>query len=166
MGPASLLMVIGFNLIFALVGFSLSRVTTDAYRNYVDYYNFSVARHIASSAANIASTQITFNPNWRIAYSNVSFGGGKFSTTVTNLDSSRIQVNVSAFPPNGVMMTDNANLHVKGVSTAGSRSRLPEAQASPRGMSGSIPPLHTRMIRERIPARPTWLALCATTMSS
>jgi len=96
MGRSSLIMVLGFNIMFATIGFNISNVASDAYENYIDYYNGSVARQIASSGANIAASQITFTPNWRTGYSNISFQGGKFSATVTDLSQGRIQVSVSA----------------------------------------------------------------------
>lgn len=96
MGRSSLLMVMGFNMVFAVMGFNLSKSATDAYDNYVSYYNRTVARHIASSAANLAASAVTFTPNWRDGYSNVSFLGGTFSCTMTNLDSGRIKAAISS----------------------------------------------------------------------
>ena len=96
MGRSSLLMVMGFNIVFAIMGFNLSKTATDAYDNYVSYYNRSVARHIASSAANMAASAITFTPNWRDGYSNISFGGGTFSCTMSDLDSGRIKATITS----------------------------------------------------------------------
>lgn len=96
MGRSSLIMVLGFNILFATMGFNISNVASDAYENYINYYNRSVARHIASSAANIAASQITFTPNWRTGYSDVPFEGGKFSVTITDLSQGRIEVSVTA----------------------------------------------------------------------
>lgn len=96
MGRTSLIMVVSFNLVFATIGFNLSKVAVDAYDNYIDYYNRTVARHIASSAANMAATQITFNPNWRTGYPNTNFGGGTYNASVTTVDSGRIQLVVNA----------------------------------------------------------------------
>lgn len=96
MGRTSLIMVVSFNLVFATIGFNLSKVAVDAYDNYIDYYNRTVARHIATSAANMAATQITFNPNWRTGYPNTNFGGGTYNASVTTVDSGRIQLVVNA----------------------------------------------------------------------
>jgi len=96
MGRSSLIMVISFNLVFAAIGFNLSKVATDAYDNYIDYYNRTVVRHIATGAANMAASQITFNPNWRTGYSTTSFGGGSYKATVADLDSGRIQLVVNS----------------------------------------------------------------------
>lgn len=96
MGRTSLIMVISFNLVFATIGFNLSKVAVDAYDNYVDYYNRTVAHHIATSAANMAATQITFNPNWRTGYPTTSFAGGTYTASVSTVDSGRIQLVVNA----------------------------------------------------------------------
>ena len=66
-------MVMGFNVIFALMGFSLSRVSSDALKNYAVYYTTSQVHNIAASAANIACNQIFFTPNWRDGYSNIPY---------------------------------------------------------------------------------------------
>lgn len=96
MGRASVLMIIGFGVVFAAVGYNLSRVAVDAHNNYIAYYKRSVARHIASSGANIAASQISFTPNSRPQYSNVSFSGGTYSIETKDVDSGRIQVTVDA----------------------------------------------------------------------
>jgi hypothetical protein len=92
MGRSSILMVMGFNVIFALVGFSLSRVTQEAVKNYSIYYTNANAHNIAASAANIAANQIFFTPNWREGYSNVPFSGGTYSVQVKDLANRRIQI--------------------------------------------------------------------------
>jgi len=96
MGKSSLLMVIGFNVIFALMGFSLSRISSDALKNYSVYYTNSEVHNIAASAANIACNQIFFTPNWRDGYSNVPLGGGTYSVQVRDLPNMRIQVSARA----------------------------------------------------------------------
>ncbi len=96
MGRTSLLMVMGFNILFATMGFNLSRVAVNAYDNYISYYNRSVSHHIASSAANIAASQICFTPNWRTGYSNVPFDGGTYSVTAVDLGGSQIRVTATA----------------------------------------------------------------------
>jgi len=83
MGRMSILMVIGFNILFAVMGFNLSKVAVQSYENYTSYYNRSMARHIASSAANMAASEITFNPEWRTGFSNVKFSGGVYNASIT-----------------------------------------------------------------------------------
>ncbi len=81
MGRTSLILVMGFNIIFATMGYNLSHVATNAYQNFIDYYDQSVSHTIAASAANIAASQICFSPNTRPAYSNIPFEGGTYSVS-------------------------------------------------------------------------------------
>lgn len=78
----------------------------DAYQNYIAYYNRSVARHIASTAANIVATQITFTPNFRTPYSDIHFAGGTFNATITDLDSGRIRVTANSTFNNNTFTTE------------------------------------------------------------
>ena len=96
MGRSSIIMVMGFNVIFALMGFSLSRVSSDALKNYAVYYTTSQVHNIAASAANIACNQIFFTPNWRDGYSNIPYGGGSYSVQVRDLPNRRIQITARA----------------------------------------------------------------------
>lgn len=93
MGRASLLMVMGFSLVFMMIGYNVSRNAIDTYKNYTNYYDRTTAHKIAASGANMAASEITFTPNWRTGYSNVAYLGGTYSVTVTDLDSGRIRVN-------------------------------------------------------------------------
>ena len=58
MGRTSLMMVIGFNVIFMTMGFNLSRYATDAYIKYSSYYQIEQAQYIAQSATNIALSNL------------------------------------------------------------------------------------------------------------
>lgn len=96
MGRSSILMVMGFNVIFAIMGFSLSRVTQEAVKNYSIYYTSASVHNMAASAANVAANQIFFTPNWRDGYSNVPFAGGTYSVQVKDLTNRRIQITARA----------------------------------------------------------------------
>ena len=96
MGRTSLLMVVGFSTIFALMGFNLSHVAGEGVKNFTIYNTATQAHNIASSAANVACNQIFFTPNWRDGYNNVSFAGGKYFVQVRDLPNRRIQVTARA----------------------------------------------------------------------
>ncbi len=96
MGRSSVFMVIGFNMIFMAFGFNISRISTTAYENYIEYFDRSTAHKIASSAANMACSEVSFVPNWRTGYSNVPYLGGEYDVTVSDLDSGRIQITADA----------------------------------------------------------------------
>ena len=96
MGRSSVMMVIGFNMVFMAIGFNISKISTTAYENYLQYFNRSTAHRIAASAANMACSEVSFVPNWRAGYSNVSYLGGEYTVVVSDLDSGRIQITSDA----------------------------------------------------------------------
>jgi hypothetical protein len=93
MGRSSLYLVVGFNLIFGILGFNLSRVSNEGYTNYVNYYNETQAHNIASSGTNVACNQLFQDGTWRAGYTNVPFAGGAYSVRVTDLAGQRIRLN-------------------------------------------------------------------------
>ena len=96
MGRTSLLMVMGFNILFAAMGYTISNVAGWGYKNYVGYFERSMAREIAESATNMALNEIDMQSNWRAGYSNVSFNGGTYTVTTPDADSGRFRVCVIA----------------------------------------------------------------------
>jgi cytoskeletal protein CcmA (bactofilin family) len=63
MGRTSLLLVIGFNLTFMLMGFRLSAVTSASYEKYCSYADIEQAGLILESAANIAISNALLTPS-------------------------------------------------------------------------------------------------------
>jgi hypothetical protein len=57
-GKASLIMVVGFNIVFLAMGLNLSGVTAHCYKNYVNYYDMEQAHFIAESITNIALSEL------------------------------------------------------------------------------------------------------------
>jgi len=96
MGRTSLIMVMGFNIMFAAMGYTISNVAEWGYKNYVGYYERTVAREIAESAVNMAVNEIDMSPNYRTTWSNVPFMGGVYSVSYVNADSGRFRVCVMA----------------------------------------------------------------------
>lgn len=96
MGRSSVFMVIGFNMIFMAIGFNISRISTTAYENYVEYFDRTTAHKIASSAANMACSEVSFVPNWRTGYPSTAYLGGTYTVSVSDLDSGRIQIAADA----------------------------------------------------------------------
>jgi len=92
MGRMSLFLVIGFNILFGLMGFNLSRVSIDAVENHVQYYSSTQAHNIAASAANLACNQIFLNSSWRSGYSAVPFSDGEFDVRIEDVAGSRVRV--------------------------------------------------------------------------
>ena len=93
MGRSSLYLVVGFNLIFGILGFNLSRVSNEAYKNYVAYYNETQAHNIASSGANMACNELFQDATWRDGFMNVAFANGSFNVGVTDESFQRVRLN-------------------------------------------------------------------------
>jgi len=72
-GKATLLLIVGFSLIFLVVSKNFGDVSNRAVDNFVDYYTQTVAHDIAISGANIAANNIFLDPTWSSGYSNVPF---------------------------------------------------------------------------------------------
>jgi hypothetical protein len=87
MGRMSLLMVMGFNMIFAAMGFDISRVSSTAYENYIWYYENTTRHNVAASAANIAASafHVSSGNLTGSTFSNVTFFNGKISASITNI---------------------------------------------------------------------------------
>jgi len=85
-GKATLLVVMGFSLIFLIVGKNLGNISGSAVDNSVEYYNQTIAHELAVSAANIAANKIFFDNNWDKGFSDVDLKGGKISAKVEIVD--------------------------------------------------------------------------------
>ena len=75
-GKASLLLVLGFSLIFLVVGHNFNNLSVNAVDNITDYYVESMAHNIAVSGANMAASQVFMDKTWGSGYSDLSFAGG------------------------------------------------------------------------------------------
>ena len=83
-GKAAILLVLGFSLIFLVLGRNFLSLTTRAVDNQVIYYNDSQAYNIAVSGANMAANQIFMDKNWLTGYTNLSIGYGTVNVFVSN----------------------------------------------------------------------------------
>ena len=78
-GKGTLLVILGFSIIFGLASQYWNRTSTEATENFVDYYDSTAAHNIAVSAANIAADSIFHDPsNTHLNWSG-SFSGGSYS---------------------------------------------------------------------------------------
>ncbi len=83
MGRSAIFLVMGFTLVFLMTGRNLSTVSTEAFKTAIGYYESTSIHNIAEAGANFACNQIFLAGSWRTGYSNIPFGGGTFSVTVT-----------------------------------------------------------------------------------
>ena len=85
-GKASLLLVVGFSLIFLVATQNFGSISSRAVDNMVDYTNETVAHDIAVSGANMAANAIFLDNSWTTGYNDVSFNNGKINVSVQVVD--------------------------------------------------------------------------------
>jgi hypothetical protein len=85
-GKATLLLIVGFSLIFLVVSRNFGDVSNRAVDNFINYHQETVAHDIAVSGANIAANQIFIDPTWVDGYSNLPFQNGTMNISVQVLD--------------------------------------------------------------------------------
>ncbi|MGD8779186.1 MAG: hypothetical protein PVH88_09535 [Ignavibacteria bacterium] len=95
-GKASILLVLGFSLIFLIVGNNFSGITTRAVDNFADYYDSTMAYNIAVSGTNILANKFFIDSNLPDKSDTMSFQGGlityTFSTSGTYSNVKEIEV--------------------------------------------------------------------------
>ena len=86
MGKLSLLLVIGFSMVYVIMGHKSSQMSTKTIENMGDYYAKSAAHNIAVSATNLACNEIFLNGSWDEGYANIPFNNGYFDASIQILD--------------------------------------------------------------------------------
>ena len=95
-GKAALFLVIGFSLIFMVIGRNISNTSIRAMDNSMEYFNKTKAYSIALAGANIAARKVFFDNDWNDGYDNIPFNGGHYSVTVQTIDPARDIVRISS----------------------------------------------------------------------
>ncbi len=85
-GRAILFLVVGFSIIYLVLGQNFDRLSNNSVKNYVTYYSSTNAHNIAVSGANLAANEIFFDPTWTAGFSNESYNGGTMNVSVQVLD--------------------------------------------------------------------------------
>ncbi len=97
-GKAVLLVVLGFTLIFMVMGYFWGRVATRSVDNQTSYYKNTIAHNLAVSGANLGLNEIFQDPDWNTGYSDLPFELGLMNVTVTVQDSiSKMLTSVGSF---------------------------------------------------------------------
>lgn len=91
-GKASIILVIGFSMIFLLYQQNLINSQTGSVVTYSEYYSKMAARDLAVAAANLACNQFFIDPEWKSNYTNTSYGGGSITITVTENSESQKEI--------------------------------------------------------------------------
>ncbi|MFI5236745.1 MAG: hypothetical protein ACHQLA_02270 [Ignavibacteriales bacterium] len=86
MGKLALFLVLGFSILYIILGGSSSKLSTQTVENMADYNANTVAHNIAVSATNLACNQIFLNSSWNDGFSHVDFENGYFDANVQVLD--------------------------------------------------------------------------------
>lgn len=85
-GKATILIVLGFSLIFLIVGYNFGNLTNKAVDNSVEYYTHTGAYNIAVSGANMALNEIFLDPTWADGYNDVELNDGELNVSVNYID--------------------------------------------------------------------------------
>lgn len=96
-GKGTLLVILGFSLVFGIASQYWNRTSTAAVDNFVQYYNQTVAHNIAVSAANIAADSVFWNPNATSLALGGSFSGGTYTISTVLSGSNVIITSVGSY---------------------------------------------------------------------
>jgi len=79
-GKGAIFLVLGFSTIFLVFGHRFNSLSTNTIDNISNYYAHTQAYNISVTAANIAASNLFFDPDWTPdAAQNVYFNGGEYS---------------------------------------------------------------------------------------
>ncbi len=96
-GKASIMMILGFNLIFMVAGYNYSRMTMGAIDNEIEYIDQSIAHNIAVSGANMAANRIFLSKTWSTGYDNTPLFGGTLTVEVVNSGLNKIVTSTGTY---------------------------------------------------------------------
>ena len=86
MGKLSLFLVLGFSILYIILGNNSNKLSTNAVENMSDYHANTMAHSVAVSGTNLAANQLFLNGAWAAGYNNVEFENGSFSVGIQVLD--------------------------------------------------------------------------------
>ena len=84
-GKAQLLLVLGFALIFMILGYLWSDLSSRSVDNQVDYYKETIAHNLAVSGANLACSEIYRDATWNAGITDLEFFNGEIDVEVTKI---------------------------------------------------------------------------------
>lgn len=83
-GKASILLVLGFSMIFLVSSGNFLNLGTRGYDNLINYYDETHALNILNSASNLSVTQLWLNTSWKEGYYELPIDGGIANVYVDN----------------------------------------------------------------------------------
>ena len=98
-GKALLILVVGFTMIFLVMGYFWGNLATRSVDNHVSYYKETVAHNIAVSGANLALHEILKDSSWNAGISDRDFEMGKMNVSLKDslADTVKILTSVGSF---------------------------------------------------------------------
>ena len=96
-GKASILLVLGFSMIFLVIGFNFGSLSTKSVENNIEYFSNSKSHNIAVSGANIALNHLFNDKDWDAGISNLSFDNGIINVTVNSDSSYKVVTSTGVF---------------------------------------------------------------------
>ena len=108
-GRAILLLIVGFSMIFLLMGQNFGRISNEAVSNFSQYYSKGISHNIALSGANMAANQIFLDPTWTTGFDDVSFQGGTMNVDVEIVDAFK---NIRRINSTGIFRGDTSIVQV------------------------------------------------------
>jgi len=85
-GKVSLILILGFSGIFALLGRNLLNFSNEASENFYDYYTGTRAHNIAVSGANMAANKLFLNKTWLTGFDDLAIDGGTLNVIVDTFE--------------------------------------------------------------------------------
>ena len=98
-GKASILMVLGFSMIFLVFGYNYNNMTNRAIDNFIEYYTNTNSHNIAVAGANMAANEVFMNKSWDTGFTNLTINGGTLNVYVSNPLSGSGKVTICHVPP-------------------------------------------------------------------
>lgn len=86
MGKLSLFLVLGFSVLYIILGSNSSKLSTQTIENMAEYHANTIAHNIAVSGTNLACNQLFLNGAWDDGYNNIDFENGSFNAGIQVLD--------------------------------------------------------------------------------
>lgn len=98
-GKALLILVVGFTLIFVIMGYFWGGLATRSVDNHISYYKLTIAHNIAVTGANLALHEVIKDSSWNTGISNRDFDNGVMNVAVKDslLDTVKIITSVGTF---------------------------------------------------------------------
>ncbi|MCF8241345.1 MAG: hypothetical protein K9J16_08150 [Melioribacteraceae bacterium] len=98
-GKASILLVLGFSMIFLVIGYNYNNINISAIDNVSEYYIRTNAHNIALSGANMAANEVFMEPTWESGYSSLTINGGTVNVYVSNPNFGSGKITICHVPP-------------------------------------------------------------------